>query len=84
MIYALSKEQVLDSIRANNHQLLVLSLQQEALAFRKELAEKQGKPNFSVGLDYTIIGQGDNNLAGTDAFMFPMIGIYHTSIPEQV
>jgi outer membrane protein TolC len=72
---ALDKEQVLDSIRSNNHQLLVLSFQQEALTFRKELADKLGKPNFSVGLDYTFIGQGTNNLAGTDAFVFPMIGI---------
>jgi len=73
-----NKEQALDSIGANNHQLLVLSMQQETLSYRKELAEKQGKPKFSIGLDYTFIGQGDNNLAGTDAFMFPMIGI---SIP---
>lgn len=72
---SLSKEQVLDSIQTKNHQLLVLSMQQEALTYRKELAEKQGKPDFSIGLDYTFIGQGDNNLAGTDAFVFPMIGI---------
>ncbi len=71
----LSKQQVIDSIESNNHQLLVLSLQQEALTFRKELAEKMGKPDFSVGLDYTFIGQGTNNLAGTDAFVFPMVGI---------
>lgn len=75
---SLSKGQVLDSIQANNHQLLVLSLQQEALTYKKELAHKQGAPNFSIGLDYTFIGQGENNMAGTDAFMFPMIGI---SIP---
>jgi outer membrane protein TolC len=72
---ALGKEQVLDSIRSNNHQLLALSLQQEALTFREELAHKQGAPNFSLGLDYTIIGEGSNNMAGTDAFMFPVVGI---------
>lgn len=72
---ALGKEQVLDSIRSNNHQLLVLSMQQEALIFRKELADKLGKPDFSVGLDYTFVGQGTNNLAGTDAFVLPMVGI---------
>lgn len=75
---SLTKEQVRDSIQAKNHQVLVLSMQQDALSFRKELAEKLGKPDFSIGLDYTFIGQGDNNLAGNDAFMFPMIGI---SIP---
>jgi len=72
---ALGKEQVMDSIRSNNHQLLDLSLQQEALAYRKELAGKLGGPGFSVGMDYTIVGKGDNNMAGTDAFVFPMVGI---------
>jgi outer membrane protein TolC len=72
---SLGKEEILDSIRSNNHQLLKLSMQQEALNYKKELAAKQGGPNFSVGMDYTIIGQGDNNMAGTDAFVFPMVGI---------
>jgi cobalt-zinc-cadmium efflux system outer membrane protein len=72
---ALGKQQVIDSIESNNHQLLVLSFQQEALTFRKEQTEKLGKPDFSIGLDYTFIGQGTNNLAGTDAFVFPMVGI---------
>jgi len=74
----LDKKEVWDSIHAKNHQLLTLSLQQEALDYRKELAEKLGKPNFSVGVDYTVIGQGSNNLTGTDAIVFPMVGI---SIP---
>ena len=74
----IGKEQIMDTIRSNNHQLLVLSLQQEVLSFRKELAQKQGKPNFSIGFEYTVIGQGSDNLAGTDAFAFPKIGI---SIP---
>ena len=71
----IEKEQVLDTIRANNHQLLVLSLQQEVLTYREELAKKMGKPNFSIGFDYTVIGQGSDNLAGTDAFAFPKVGI---------
>jgi cobalt-zinc-cadmium efflux system outer membrane protein len=71
----LGKEQALDTILSRNHQLLTLSLQQEVLSFRKELAEKQGKPSFSVGFDYTVIGQGSNMLAGTDAFAFPKVGI---------
>ena len=72
---ALGKGQVLDSILSHNHQLLVLSLQQEVLGYREELAKKMGKPNFSIGFDYTVIGQGSNNLSGTDAFAFPKIGI---------
>jgi cobalt-zinc-cadmium efflux system outer membrane protein len=71
----LTKEQVWDSINGNNHQLLALSLQKEGLTFRKELAEKAGKPDLSIGFDYTVVGQGEDNLAGTDAFLFPKIGI---------
>ena len=75
---AMEKGQVMDSILSHNHQLLVLSLQQEVLGYREELAKKMGKPSFSLGLDYTVIGQGSDNLAGTDAFAFPKIGF---SIP---
>lgn len=71
----LSKELVLDSIQKKNHQLLNLSLQQETLLYKKEVAEKNGKPSFSIGIDYTFVGEGSNNLAGTDAFVFPKIGI---------
>jgi len=71
----LRKDQVWDTINTNNHQLLAISLQQEGLIFRKELAEKVGKPDFSIGFDYTVVGQGENNLAGTDALLFPKVGI---------
>lgn len=71
----LRKDQVWDTIINNNHQLLAISLQQEGLNFRKELMEKSGKPNFSIGFDYTMVGHGENNLAGTDAFAFPKVGI---------
>jgi len=71
----LRKDQVLDTMMSNNHQLLAISLQQEGLTFRRELAEKAGKPGFSIGLDYTLIGQGEDMLSGTDAFVFPKVGI---------
>ena len=72
---ALSKEAILDSIQSNNHQLLSLSFQQEALNFKKEVAKKAGKPNINIGFDYILTGKGDMNLAGTDAFVFPKIGL---------
>ena len=75
---ALSKEAILDSIQSNNHQLLSLSFQQQALSFRKEVAKKTGKPKINIGFDYILTGKGDMNLAGTDAFVFPKIGL---SIP---
>jgi len=86
--YGLMKEDILDSIRNNNHQLLTLSLQQEALLFRKELAQKQGTPDFSIGLDYIFVGKDNNKFAGTDAFIFPKIGItiplYHKKYKAMV
>lgn len=74
----LSRQAILDSIRTGNHQLLGLELQREALSYKQELADKSGKPDFSLGLDYIVVGKGENNLSGQDAFMFPRIGI---SIP---
>jgi outer membrane protein TolC len=73
--FILSKQTALDSILLNNHQLLSIDLQSEALRYEREVAGKSGKPDFNIGLDYTIVGKGDNNSAGTDAFLFPKIGM---------
>ncbi len=73
--FSLMKEAALDSIKSFNHQLLSIELQQIALQYKKEVAERQGNPDFTVGFDYTVIGKGDNNMAGTDAFVFPTVGI---------
>jgi len=74
----LSRQTLLDSILTMNHQLLGLEMQREAFSYKQETARKSGRPDFSVGLDYIIVGKGENNLSGEDAFMFPRIGI---SIP---
>ena len=74
----LSRQEMLDSLRNGNHQLLGLELQREALVYKQEAAKKSGNPDFSIGLDYIAVGKGDNNMSGEDAFMFPRIGI---SIP---
>ncbi|PLX03014.1 MAG: hypothetical protein C0594_11210, partial [Marinilabiliales bacterium] len=66
---------IMDSISMSNHKFKAITLQEDVLNFRKELAEKQGKPDFMVGFDYTFIGKGDNGLRGTDAFVFPRVGI---------
>ncbi len=73
-----TKEAVLDSIAKSNHQLLRIDFQKAALTYKQEVASLRGKPNFKIGLDYTIIGKGSNNLSGKDAFVFPTIGL---SIP---
>jgi len=73
--FPLAKQAAKDSIILLNHQLLSLDFQQAALQFRQEVASNMGKPSFKIGIDYTIVGKGDNNMAGTDAFMFPNVGI---------
>lgn len=73
-----SKEAVMDSIKLQNHQLLALDLKMTALDQQKTAAKRVGRPNISVGIDYTFVGKGDNNMSGKDAIMFPMVGI---SIP---
>lgn len=72
---AISKLAMLDSIRIQNHQLLSLDLQAESLRYKEEVAHLMGKPDFKVGFDYTIVGKGSNNMAGTDAIMLPTVGI---------
>lgn len=74
----LTKQALLDSILMKNHLILGIELQSEALKFREEVARKTGSPDFSIGLDYIIVGKGEDNMSGQDAFMFPKIGI---SIP---
>ena len=71
----LSRQAIKDSILSGNHQLLSLEFQNQSLIFQRESAKKAGKPDFNVGVDYFIIGQGENNLSGKDAFVLPRIGI---------
>ncbi|MDZ7724382.1 MAG: TolC family protein [candidate division KSB1 bacterium] len=72
---AMSKSEIADSIRINNHRLQRLREQQSARASRITAAQKAGAPSFTLGLDYTFIGEGEDNLPGTDAFVFPKLGI---------
>jgi len=74
-IFFLPKDAIIDSINHTNHQLLSLDFQQESLRYRQKIASSMGKPDLKIGFDYTIVGKGDNNLAGKDAFMFPNVGI---------
>ncbi len=69
------KQAMMDSILTMNHQLLSIEFQREALGAGKELARKKGRPDFSVGLDYIFIGEGQEQGGFNDALMFPRIGI---------
>jgi len=73
--FPFTKQAAIDSINHINHQLLNLDFQLAALHSRQEVASNMGKPGFKVGIDYIIVGKGEKNLAGTDALMFPNIGI---------
>ncbi|TKG94200.1 TolC family protein [Puteibacter caeruleilacunae] len=73
--FPLTRQAALDSIAMYNHQLLALDYQQASLAYKKKVAELSAKPNIKIGIDYTAVGKGDNNLSGKDAFLFPTIGI---------
>ena len=72
---SMGKEEIMDSILAQNHQLLSLDLHAEAFRYKQEVARLAGRPDFKIGVDYTIVGKGDNNMAGTDAIMLPTVGM---------
>ncbi len=76
--FEFNKKIISDSIKVNNHDLKALDFKLNALNNIKTAARKDGMPKFLIGADYTFIGTGENNLAGTDAFLIPKVGI---SIP---
>lgn len=73
----ISKQAELDSIMANNNALNSFDYQLEGLEYRKTSASKEGLPQFSIGLEYAVIGEGNSTAsnAGQDAFVFPKIGL---------
>lgn len=73
--FPLSRKAALDSVQSKNHQLLQLDFQQIALNYKKEAATREGMPDFKIGLEYIFVGEGENNLSGKDAFVFPSVGI---------
>lgn len=78
----LSKEVLLDSITNRNH--FIKQLEYKVISWQKQevAAQKMGMPQFSIGLEYAVIGESGNpNLGsenGRDAFLLPKVGL---SIP---
>jgi cobalt-zinc-cadmium efflux system outer membrane protein len=75
--FSLNKELILDSVTTMNP--AILSLNHELLSYDQDViaAKKTGGPSFTVGLNYTIVGQregytGSDN--GRDAIL-PTIGV---------
>lgn len=77
---AYTRQEVLDSLKLNNHQVLNLDYMINSYQSKEKLAKKNGLPNISIGLDYITIGTTDNAMTGAsqngkDAILFPKIGI---------
>ncbi len=75
-----SRQAVIDSIRLKNHQLTSIDFELSAMQQKEIAARKSGAPNFSIGIDYTIVGKSDNpaldaSINGQDVLLFPKIGI---------
>ena len=75
-----SRDQILDSIKQNNRQLLKFDYLIESYRNSEQLARKSGLPSLSLGVDYIAVGKSDNNMVpsennGQDAVLFPRIGI---------
>lgn len=75
-----SRNQILDSLRQNNHQLVKFDYLLESYRNSEKLARKSGLPSFSIGIDYIAVGKADGTMAipennGQDALLFPKIGI---------
>ena len=78
-----SRQAVLDSIQSKNHQLTSIDFELSAMQQKEIAARKSGAPNFTIGIDYTIVGKLDNpsldaSINGKDVLLFPKIGV---SIP---
>lgn len=78
----LEKDEIFDSILAENPQLVHLMHESKMREYEIDVAEKRGMPSISLGMSYTNISprkdleQGmelPNN--GQDAFIFPQVGI---------
>ena len=76
---AYSKELLLDSISNQNHMIKQLDFKMASFQKQEIAAHKMGGPKISVGMDYILIGNSDNPMAGNesgkDAILFPKIGI---------
>lgn len=75
-----SRQDVLDSLRLNNHQILKFDFLVSSYKENERLARKNGLPSMSIGIDYIVTGKTDGDMLdqsnnGRDAILFPKIGI---------
>lgn len=74
----LDQMKMLDEIYASNHQLKSIEHKFNAFLNQEIVAQKQGLPKFTIGVNYTIVGNNPLSTAsdnGKDAFLFPSVGL---------
>lgn len=76
----LSKQALRDSVIIKNNELQSVDYLIKSLKYQKKVRQKEGMPNFSIGIEYAFIGEGNSTMSssGDDAVIFPKIGL---SIP---
>ena len=77
---SMDRTTVMDSIVAQNHQLKRIEHKITTWEKQQTVAKRVGLPSFSVGLDYTMVGESGNPALsgaenGRDILMFPKVGI---------
>ena len=73
-----TRQSILDSIKSKNHQLISIDFEHTSMEQKEIAARKSGAPDFTFGIDYTVVGKSDNpaiDNSGQDILMFPTIGI---------
>tara|TARA_R110000744_G_scaffold332627_1_gene438045 strand:- start:716 stop:1981 length:1266 start_codon:yes stop_codon:yes gene_type:complete len=69
---------MLDEIYASNHQIKSIEHKLNAFLNQEIVAKKEGLPKFTVGVNYTIVGDNPMSTAsdnGKDVFLFPSVGV---------
>jgi len=69
---------ILDSIYNNNHEIKSMDHKLNAFINQEEAAKRDGAPKFTIGINYTIVGENPNSTAsdnGKDALIFPSVGL---------
>ncbi|MDF1548619.1 MAG: TolC family protein [Bacteroidales bacterium] len=73
-----TRQSILDSIQSKNHQLISIDFELTSMEQKEIASRKSGAPDFTIGIDYTVVGKSDNpamDNSGQDILMFPTIGI---------
>lgn len=73
-----TRQSILDSIQSKNHQLISIDFELTSMEQKEIASRKSGAPDFTFGIDYTVVGKSDNpaiDNSGQDILMFPTIGI---------